>query len=259
MKHHKTTQSILAALAMLMLAVLTAGQSAAETDDWEFDLSLYALFPNISGDASLGRIGGADVDVDTGDVLDVLELGGMIHTEARHSSGFGMILAYAFMDVGDKATGPLEFASFKADAFQGILEAYGMYRYAYDGGTIDAVAGVRWWDIDIDIKATLEGTTRSFGQDADWVDPVVGVRWIPRLADDWRLYVLGDVGGFGISSDFTWNVIAGVGWDAWEKATIFLMYRLLAVDYETGTPGTPDYFAYDTLTQGPMLGVTFRF
>jgi hypothetical protein len=31
------------------------------------------------------------------------------------------------------------------------------------------------------------------------------------------------------------------------------------VDYETGTMGTLDYFKYDTLTQGPIIGLNFKF
>jgi len=31
------------------------------------------------------------------------------------------------------------------------------------------------------------------------------------------------------------------------------------VDYQTGTVGTLDYFRYDTLTQGPIIGLNFKF
>ncbi len=67
------------------------------------------------------------------------------------------------------------------------------------------------------------------------------------------------IGGFGVASDFSWNTMAGVIWDKGGSWSIALLYRLLDVDYETGTRGTPSRFVYDTLTQGPILGVAFRF
>ena len=75
-------------------------------DKWEFVIAPYALLPYIDGDASVGQVSGADVAVDPGDILDALELGGMIYLEAQHANGFGVSLNYAFMDLADDATGP---------------------------------------------------------------------------------------------------------------------------------------------------------
>ncbi len=138
---------------LLGLALLmSASQSVA--DEWEFVVAPYLLLPNISGDASLGRIENIDLDVDFGDILSTLELGGVVQLEARHESGFGVLLNYAFMFLGDDAKGPRGFANFDANVFQGILEAYGMYRFAFDWSTFDVYAGIRWWDINLDVAAT---------------------------------------------------------------------------------------------------------
>lgn len=40
------------------------------------------------------------------------------------------------------------------------------------------------------------------------------------------------------------------------------MYEVLAwvgVDYRSGFRGTRSYFQYDTITHGPLLGMTFEF
>ncbi len=74
---------------------------ASAADDWDFVLAPYALLPGISGDTSVGRAEGADVEVDAGDILDALELGGMLHFEAHHKSKFGLIfitLCFIYLD-----------------------------------------------------------------------------------------------------------------------------------------------------------------
>jgi hypothetical protein len=243
---------------VLSFALVTFMTSVARADEWDFVVAPYGLLPNISGDASIGRIEGADVDLSAGDVLNSLELGAMIQVEARHESGFGGYLNYAFMKLGSDAEGPLGFADFDADIFQGILEGYGTYRFNLEHGVLDGYAGVRWWDIGLDVDATTPIGSRSYSRDADWVDPVLGLRWIPEIADQWRLVLQGDVGGFGIASSFSWNVQAGVLYDYSKLVSVVLMYRALGVDYHDGAPGTRERFEYDTITQGPMFGVVFR-
>jgi hypothetical protein len=92
----------------------------------------------------------------------------------------------------------------------------------------------------------------------DWVDPVIGVRWTPQISENWGVILNGYAGGFGISSDFTGNVQAGVSWHSTDYLSIVCLYRALSVDYSTGTIGTPERFAYDTITHGPLLGLVFR-
>ncbi len=68
-----------------------------------------------------------------------------------------------------------------------------------------------------------------------------------------------DIGGFGVSSDFSWNAMAGILWDYSDSFSAALLYRALSVDYERGRERTPNRFAYKTITQGPILGFVFRF
>lgn len=247
-----------ALLAGLFLSSHHAAAWEKLSDDWDFVIAPYALAPTITGDAALGRAG-APVDLNTGDILSVLQFGGMIHGEARHKSGFGISLDYAFMFLGDDASSNL--GSVEADIFQGILESYLTYRFDHGSNIFDAYAGARVWDIDVDVKLTVGPASTKISRGDTWVDPVIGLRWQRRVAPKWRLVAQGDIGGFGIdgSSDFSWNVMGGVAYDGWENSSIFAMYRALSVDYESGTPGTPSFFKYDTLTQGPVIGVAFRF
>jgi len=105
----------------LMLSPLSYSQN------WSYELEPYVLFSNIEGDAGVGRVSGAPVDVDFSDILEVLELGAMGHFEAHHESGWGLSLDYGFMDLAadiSTARGGVVDASVR----QGVLEALGMYR-----------------------------------------------------------------------------------------------------------------------------------
>lgn len=244
----------------LMLSVLffISGQSC-RADEWEYVLAPYGLLPSITGDASIGRVDDAEVNLDPGNVLESLEFGAMLQAEARHSSGFGASLNYAFMNLGENATGPMGLTQLESDIFQGTLEGFGTYRFNFQESTLDAYAGVRWWEINIDVDLTGPLGGRRLSRDKDWVDPVLGLRWISQLNDSWRLLLQGDIGGFDIASQFTWGLQAGAIWDVETDWSIVFLYKVLAVDYESGEKGTPDYFSYDTTTQGPLVGMIFRF
>jgi hypothetical protein len=246
-------------LLVLGLAAVVSFSSFARADDWQFVVAPYVLAPSITGDASLGRIDGADVDVSTSDILKSLDLGGMLQVEGHHSSGYGFVVNYAFMDLSNDASGPLGFVNVESSVFQGTLEAFGSRRLAYQGGTVDLYGGLRWWDINIDVDATTPFGGRSYSRDKDWVDPVLGARWMPRIGDAWRLLIQGDVGGFGAASNFSWCAMGGVLWDLSESTTIALLYKALGVDYQSGSRGSRSFFEYDTITQGPLLGVAFKF
>jgi len=81
---------------------------------------------------------------------------------------------------------------------------------------------------------------------------------MPQIADNWRLMVKGDIGGFGIASDFTWNLQGGFAWDATDYLSLVFQYRVLSVDYSSGSVGTPERFTYDTITHGPLFGLAFH-
>jgi hypothetical protein len=252
---------------LLLVATICSFVSVRATyaaDQWEFVVAPYLLAPNITGNAGAGRfVNGADVDVDTGDIIDNLDLGGMIHGEARHESGFGIMADYAFMDLSSKTPGPiLPNTTIKGDVFQGILEAYGYYRFDLFHDEIDIYGGVRWWHMDVELtRQNAPGPLPSNLIDIseDWVDPVVGARWIAQLGPDWRSSLAADVGGFGVGSDLSLSLQALALYDFSESMSFAFGYRVLTVDYDNGKTGTSDYFSYDTVTHGPMMGLAFRF
>jgi hypothetical protein len=70
----------------------------------------------------------------------------------------------------------------------------------------------------------------------------------------------GDVGGFGVGSDFAWSFLALFGYQ-WEASgiewAILAGYRALGQDYTTGSGA--QRFRWDVTMHGPVLGFTVRF
>ena len=244
---------------LLFMIFLISSAPFANADEWEFVIAPYGQVPAISGDASLGRIEDAEVDVSMSDLLDKLRLGAMLQVEAHHKSGLGFSLNYAFMKLDSAFSGPKDFTSFDGDLFQGIMEGYLSYRVNFDISSLDFYSGARWWNMDIDVSAENALGAVSFDRDLNWVDPVVGLRFISKLSDSWRLLLQGDIGGFDVSSDSSYNAMGGVLWEACETFSVAALYRALWVDYSEGTPGEANRFVYDTVTHGPIVGLVFKF
>ncbi|MCP3888016.1 MAG: hypothetical protein GY702_03965 [Desulfobulbaceae bacterium] len=242
-------------LCALLITPMMVNLSIA-AENWEFVIAPYALIPSIDGDTSIGRVEGLNVDVGPSDILNNLDLGGMIQVEIHHNSGFGLIAAYNFMDLSGEASTPGGEIKLEPDIYQGIFEGYGAYRLGRESGPLDIYAGIRWWDIDVELDAN---GNRLVENKSDWVDPVIGARWTPAISQNWNFILRADIGGFGVSSDFTWNIQGGCSWDATDYLTVVAQYRALSVDYSTGTTGTTNRFTYDTITHGPLIGLAFRF
>lgn len=68
--------------------------------EWSYEIEPYGLFTSINGDACIGRGPSTTVDVNFDDILEHLELAGMIHFEAHNDNGWGLSLDYGFMDLG---------------------------------------------------------------------------------------------------------------------------------------------------------------
>ena len=87
--------------------------------------------------------------------------------------------------------------------------------------------------------------------DDDFFDPIVGFRFATPLSDSgkWRVQGRGDIGGFGVSMDLTWQAILDFGYRPSDSWAIWLGYRALAQDFDDS--GKDDRFAMDVDLPGP--------
>ena len=75
------------------------------------------------------------------------------------------------------------------------------------------------------------------------------------------LTLRGDIGGFDVGSEFTWQVLATYDFQlcVTDRYTLngYLGYRTLAVDYSQASGN--NCYEFDALMQGPVIGATLRF
>jgi hypothetical protein len=116
---------------------------------------------------------------------------------------------------------------------------------------LDAFAGVRYWAVQID-RAPAAGPVPPVTGDDRWFDPIAGLH-LDVTWTKWRIALEGDVGGFGVGSDFSWHALASVGYRFNCHFAVDLGWRVLDVDRRDGD------FAYDMTQSGPFLALGFSF
>jgi len=67
----------------------------------------------------------------------------------------------------------------------------------------------------------------------------------------------GEIGGFGIGSDFAWQMQAYAGYRFSKLFQITGGYRIISLDYESGSG--QNRFMYNVDTSGPVLRFGFNF
>jgi len=137
---------------------------------------------------------------------------------------------------------------------------------------VDFLAGARYWSIKPDISLNTSttvnipalGLTKTGGGNVsgkttiDWWDPYVGLRVRQNRGPGKELVLRGDIGGFGVSSDFTWQLEGTYNFDTkilGHDATASLGYRALYADYSEGSG--VNTLGFDWLWHGPTMGLKF--
>ncbi len=256
--------------------------------EWKEEHTLRAVIapyfwaPSLSG--TLGVAGNSvDVDATFIDVLDNAEsVFGLMAALDLSYDRWVFYFNYTWMTMemgGDRAiplNGDLD-ADFTTDI--SWIEFFAGYRFiekaldkdpmTRDRFILDGFVGGRVSLLDVDATLTArvdvtlpDGTMLSAGDSVSpdvtegWVDPIVGLRVGAELDNHWQLALRGDVGGFGVGSEFSWQTIALLGYQWHMKGwnlSAYLGFRALSQDYENGG------FEWDMIAYGPFLGVAFEF
>lgn len=262
---------------------------AASKDRWQLSFAPYGWITWLDGDQTIrGRK--VEVEVDPITLVEHLEsVPFMGYSEARKGplAIYGD-LVYANLGLDGSSirsrsihpaiTGTLS-TSLGLEIKQAIAEVGGAYEIARwpsgaNGSTaIDILAGARYWhqqaslnfalnvSLDVGDLVISRGIAIARGGSVDWVDPVIGGRIRHRLGPGQELVLRGDVGGFGVGSEFSWNVLGTYGFEICQQDGVtysgILGYRALDVDYEKGFGR--NRYEYNVLQHGPLTGLTISF
>jgi opacity protein-like surface antigen len=230
-----------------MIMVLVSSISAqAQDGSWSCKLTPYLWTMGIDGDIGV-RNAMIPVDVKFTDAVKDLDVGGMLAMEARNGD-WGILLDGSYLNLSDDADTAI--GTFRAELEQWIVQGAAIYRIQQNENiTLDLGAGVRYVDIDVDVNVPSERADLDASE--GWVDPILVARLRMQFAEKCFGMLVGDIGGFGVESDLTWELTAATGYSLSETISLLLGYRYLDYDYEK------DDFTYDVATSGIMLGVSF--
>jgi len=231
---------------------------APEREPWKFMVEPYLMFPNMSGTIGLGELPDVSVDADPADIFTKLNAGFMLFLEGRNER-WAITSDFLFMGL-EQAAPPSELInSGNVEVTQLAWELVGLRRVL---PFLELGLGARVNALSADVyllRNAIVGEAVLIADDAGnatWVDPLIVAR-ASTTAGKWHFQFRGDVGGFGIGSDLSWQVQGQVGFRFTPTFLLTTGYRLLSMDYAQGSGA--DAFRYDINTFGPMVRLGFTF
>jgi hypothetical protein len=234
--------------------LLLASGAHAQTEAWRNTAEVYFQGAGMSGTVGVGPLE-THISATFSQILDNLQFGAMANYRGE-SPTFAVTADVAFFALGTTVTGPaVGFLTAKVDADQWLVTATAAYRASK---TVDVFAGLRLTSLTDTLVLTPNvGAARTARLTETWVDPILGVRVKEPIGKGWSLEAYGDLGGFGVGSDFTWMLQGRVDWQISRTVGASLGYRALYQNYATGS-GTGT-FKWNVTTQGPLAAINVSF
>jgi hypothetical protein len=250
-------QLSLFALLYVMISVNLYAQEKINIDEdhskWNFVIEPYMMFPNMSGETGIGEVlPSVEVDANVGDIFGHLKFGAMLYAEAGNDKWtITSDLLYMKLEQDIKTN---QFVTGGDITMQQLAwEVAGLRRVM---PWLDAGIGLRLMSLDMEINATTLLNDRSASTNETWVDPIIVARTQGLINNKWIYKVRGDFGGFGIGSNFSWQLQADFGYRFSELFYTTLGYRIIGVDYDNGSGA--DRFLYDINTFGAVVRFGFN-
>jgi hypothetical protein len=246
----------------LALALL-ACQATAAGRAWE--IMPYAWFTGIEGTMRTeGQLQGIDAGI--ADVWENSNAGGSLRCETwRHGDGYYLDLFYVnlsdeFVVDQDKFVPAVNvfFLDLAHNHELGSTPVFLDQRSRQNRETrylaFGVLVGARYFHL----KNTLERSNdEKLEQTGQFIDPIVGGYVHYRLARALTFAAAGDIGGFGIGSDFTWNAWTRLDIRLADWVWINALARAFDIKYDEGSG--QDRIGLDARISGPAVGVIFRF
>lgn len=257
---------------LMILSVCGMTSMAQASDDgtgWNYFASAYLTSTSIDAKSTAPSPKGdmtVDIDASFSDLLENLDYGlSGLFIARKGKVSINLDLFFVGLSFDEKSVSvnlpPSVTPTLKAKIEMDLREHEFYLGYAaFDSyPDIEVISGIRYIDQDISVKLTTDSGQQKFNIGDNWFDPFVGLRYYGPIANKWNLYLRGDIGGFGVGSDFVWRADAGITYRFdrnWEAA---FFYKALDIDYKTGTSGTSSIYKWDGTESGLTLGIGYYF
>jgi len=238
--------AVVLALFGFVLAIAPAPTAAQSRSD----LAIYLFATGLDGTVGAGGRD-ADVSMSFSDILDDLQFGGMA-AYSRSNGRWAFMADAVVANLGVTERGEQGILRADVDVDVTILEGDIGWEAS---DSFRLFGGARYVDLTNKVEVRLGNQVFNTKGGESWVDPVVGFRWGTAPGNRWSFWLRGDVGGFGVGSDLTWNAVAAFAFHFTDRVALGVGYRVLDIDYEHGSGD--DRFRYDATMEGIVSGLIF--
>ena len=245
---------------LLLFSVLNpiSAQTTTTEKKWNFLTDVYLMFPYMDGETGAGDLLSVPVDASPGDIFSKLKMAAMLYIEAK-TEKWAITSDLVYMNLNQEVTPGTLLHSGEVNAKQFVWEPAGFYRiFTF----LEIGAGGRLNNIstDIDVRrnvipAGTEQVTASGSR--TWFDPILIARITADINDKWLFQFRGDIGGFGLGSDLTWQLQAYGGYRFSKLFQLTAGYRVLGTDYDKGAD--EERFIFNVTEFGPVIRFGFNF
>ncbi|NJL98102.1 MAG: hypothetical protein HC818_06860 [Synechococcaceae cyanobacterium RM1_1_27] len=128
----------------------------------------------------------------------------------------------------------------------------GGYRVADGpGATLDLLLGARAWNTNASVSIPVLGLSAE--STFSFTDPLLMARYNLRFAPSWSALFYGDIGGFGVGSEESFQAVGTLNYQVSDQFYLSVGYRYLTLDYQS------DGRELDLQISGPIVGATWQF
>jgi hypothetical protein len=243
---------------------------------FSFRVALYSSAQSLQGFIAMRGIQG-DIDIPFNEIAEKMNFGLIVGTEIRYRRwGFLIDMAYAdlrgrVLRLSSAHRRPLidnfdTVYNKDADYEQRQLVSNVVLYYRFVDSSLIALEGYAGVRLNfLAAESTQYGQFVAYGEppfpvvklEAEssqrWIDPVVGARFQTAVGGRVFVRAAGDIGGFGVGSDFTWQASGLIGVNVTRNFSLSLGYCGIGIDYTNGG------FRYDAIAHGPLFGAELRF
>lgn len=257
----KHPQYLFLLIALFSFQNLLSQDSIAQvsgTKKWHFRVEPYLMFPNMNGNTGVGVLPLVEVDASASDIFSKLKMGGMLFLEASNGD-WSINSDLLFMNLEQDAVPTTIINNGKVNAKQLGWELAGLKRVT---PWLEFGVGALLNSLQVDMSITRNqaggGTSTQTGNKSKtWLDPMLITRLTTPSNKKFIGQFRGEVGGFGVGSDFAWQVQALAGYRFSKLFDMTAGYRAIGLDYNSGEGAKT--FVYDMVTSGPMIRFGFSF
>lgn len=236
----------------LALTAPTTQAQEVSPGDWKQTVFIYGMGAAISGDAQIGNLE-LPVSVSISDLFDALKFGAMAAYRIENDE-WSFTGDVTYMNLGWNPSGQRGNVRGDLGIDQLTLMATAGRRFS---PYVEGLLSLAYFDLSTDLEVRVLNQRAQASRDADWIDPLLGLQYTVPFADKWSYSLRGDLGGFGVGSNFSWQLLTVVRRQNTDRFGWYVGYRALGFDYEDGQGA--NYQHYDLTQQGPLAGIAFSF